>query len=172
VTTTQSIREAMQGAINYLTENPAEARATDSYATATIEEGLRCTVRGPDGAETHTDMVTSIGGENSAPSPGWLLRAATASCVATLIAMRAAHQGVNVQMIEVTVDSESDDRGILGISGGVPAGPLSVSTRIKVGPGSADHEVVREIIEWGDQHCPVSDLTRRAVPMNMEITIV
>ena len=41
-------------------------------------------------------MPTSVGGSNSSVSPGWYLRAAEASCVATMIAMRAAHQGVDL----------------------------------------------------------------------------
>jgi uncharacterized OsmC-like protein len=167
----ESIRSALQGAVEYLTDNPGDARATDSYATATIEDGLQCVVRGDEGAETRTDMVTSVGGTNTAPSPGWLLRAATASCVATLIAMKAAMDSVEVGAIEVTVDSESDDQGILGINEDVPAGPLSVSVRAKVG-GGADDDKLREIVVWAHEHCPVCDLTQREVPIELEIETV
>jgi uncharacterized OsmC-like protein len=169
--TAESIRTALQGAIEYLTENPDDARATDSVATATIEDGLRCVVRGPDGAEAWTDMVTSVGGANSAPSPGWLARAATASCVATLIVMKAALEGVELGTVEVVVDSESDDLGILGIRDDVPAGPLSVSVRVKLGSTTGDEAKLREIVEWADAHCPVTDLTRRAVPVALEVDL-
>ncbi|MGH2701619.1 MAG: OsmC family protein [Actinomycetota bacterium] len=165
-----SIRTAIQGAVDYLTEHPADARATDSFATATVEEGLRCVVRGPDGAESHTDMVTSVGGANSAPSPGWLLRAATASCVATLIAMKAAIEGLSLGAIEVTVDSESNDLGILGIDDEVPAAPSSVSVRVKL-EADDDTDKVQEIIRWADEHCPVTDLTRRSIPVTLETEI-
>ena len=167
-----SIRTALEGAISYLTAHPEDAKATDSYATATIESGLRCVVRGPDGLETHTDMVTSVGGENSAPSPGWLLRAATASCVATLIAMKAALDGVELATLEVTVDSRSDDLGILGIDDEVPAGPLSVSIRVKVGSTSTGPDDLRELVSWAHDHCPLCDLTKREVPLALETVIV
>jgi uncharacterized OsmC-like protein len=167
-----SIRTALQGAIDYLTEHRDEAKSTDSFATATIEDGLRCAVCGPDGAEIHTDMVTSVGGTNSAPSPGWLLRAATASCVATLIAMRAALDEIEPGRVEVTVDSNSDDLGILGIDDGVPAGPLSVNVRVKVEANGHDAERVRDLVAWAHDHCPVSDLTKRAVPIHLEIEVV
>ncbi|MGH2826482.1 MAG: OsmC family protein [Actinomycetota bacterium] len=166
-----SIRTAIQGAVEYLTDHPGDARATDSFATATIEEGLRCVVSGPDGAETHTDMVTAVGGANSAPSPGWLLRAATASCVATLIAMKAAIEGLSLGAIEVTVDSESNDLGILGIDDEVPAAPSSVSVRVKLETTDGDAAKVEEIIRWADEHCPVTDLTRREVPVTLETEI-
>jgi uncharacterized OsmC-like protein len=166
-----SIRTAIQGAFDYLTEHPDDARATDSFATATLDEGLRCVVRGPDGAETHTDMVTSVGGANTAPSPGWLLRAATSSCVATLIAMKAAIEGLSLRAIEVTVDSESNDLGILGIDEEVPAGPLSVSVRVKLETTDGDTDKLQEIVRWADEHCPVTDLTRRSVPVALDIEI-
>ena len=167
----ESIRTALQGAISYLAENREEARSTDSLAIATIEEGLRCVVRGQDGAEIHTDMVASVGGGNTAPSPGWLLRAATASCVATLIAMKAALDEVQLGNVEVTVDSQSDDLGILGIDDDVPAGPLSVRVHARVAPNGSDPDQLREIITWAHDHCPLCDLTKRQVPIELEIKI-
>jgi len=163
----QRIRTAIEGAIAYLTEHPDEARATDSVATATLEEGLKVWIEGGDGATLATDMVPSVGGEGSAPSPGWLLRAAVASCVATLIAMRAAQRGVELAGVEVSVDSESDDRGILGIDPDVPAGPLSM--RISARATTADGAPADDIISWAVDHCPVSDAIRRAVPVSTSI---
>jgi uncharacterized OsmC-like protein len=168
---TEAIRTALQGAIDYLTEHREDAKATDSFATATIEEGLRCEVHGTDGAQIHTDMVTSVGGGNTAPSPGWILRAATASCVATLIAMKAALENIELGKVEVTVDSESDDLGILGIDDGVPAGPLSVTVRVKLGAKGQDPDELRSLVEWAHDHCPVCDLTKRQVPITLETEI-
>ena len=122
----QEIRTAIETATGYLTEHPDEARYTDSAAVATMEAGLRCRVTGPDGASVVTDMPTSVGGGGSAPSAGWLFRAALASCIATVTAMRASTEGVELGELEVTVDSQSDDRGILGMDDKVPAGPQSV----------------------------------------------
>jgi uncharacterized OsmC-like protein len=167
-----TIRTALEAAIGYLSENPDDARSTDSFATATLEEGLRCVVRGPDGMETRTDMVTSVGGTNTAPSPGWLLRAATASCVATLIVMKAALEDIELGALEVTVDSESDDQGILGIKDEVPAGPLSVRIRVKLESNGSDSEKLRRVVLWAHDHCPLCDLTKRSVPINLETEIV
>ena len=118
------IGDALRGARAYLTEHPDEARYRDSAATARLDRGLAVTVDGPDGAVLRTDMPPSIGGGGAAPSPGWYLRAAHAACVATLVAMRAAEEGVALDRLEVVVDSESDDRGITGARDAVPAGPL------------------------------------------------
>ena len=100
------IKQAIDAAVDYLTKNPNEAKYTDSPATARLTErdGLKVDVDGPNGASISTDMPTSVGGTNTTASPGWYLRAAEASCVATLIAMRAAQLGVVLESVEVTVD--------------------------------------------------------------------
>jgi hypothetical protein len=136
--TDDHIRRSIENAKQYLSEHPGDARYTDKPATALIEDGLRCRVEGADGALVVTDMPAGIGGGASAPTPGWLARAAQASCDATLIAMRAAELGIPLQRLEVTVDSESDDRGILGMDEAIPAGPLSrvAGTRVCAGEGA------------------------------------
>ncbi len=167
------IRDKLNAASDYLAANPAEARYTDSPATARLDDGdgLRVEVSGPDGAQMTTDMPASVGGSNTSPSPGWYLRAAEASCVATLIAMRAAHEGVAFKGLEVTVDSESDDRGILGIVEDIPAGPLRARVRVRVSEVRVDDEddsVWASIVDWAVEHCPVTDAVRRAVPLAVE----
>ncbi len=169
---TEAIRESIRKAMTYLGEHPAEARYTDSSATATLERGLRITVEGPSGERISTDMPTSVGGTASAPSPGWLFRSALASCEATLIAMRAAVEGVELSRLEVVVDSESDDRGILGIDEGVPAGPLRMRVRVRLSASGASQTALREIAAWGHQHCPVSDAVNRAIDSSLEVEAV
>jgi len=85
--------------------------------------------------------------------------------------MRAAHEGVRFEGLEVTVDSESDDRGILGISDDVPAGPLRTRVVVRVREMHVDDDddsVWDTIVQWAVEHCPVTDAVRRAVPMTVE----
>jgi uncharacterized OsmC-like protein len=98
-----------------------------------------------------------------------MFRAAYASCVATLIAMRAGEEGWSLGVLEVTVDSESDDRGILGIDAAVPAGPLSVRVAVRASVRGADDSAVRAAIEDAVAHCPVHDAVVRAVPAEVLI---
>ncbi|NKX55728.1 OsmC family protein [Arthrobacter mobilis] len=163
------IANALRNAREYLGSHPEQARYRDSAATAVVEEGLRVRVDGADGASVVTDMVTGIGGGGTAPSPGWLFRAAHASCVATLITMRAAEAGVTLTRLEVTVDSESDDRGILGLDDGMPAGPLAARVVVRVASAGADEAAVRGIVAWAAAHCPVDDAVRRPVPVELEV---
>src|SRR5215218_7862267 len=127
-----SIRGSMERASNHLTEHPEAATGADSAATAVREHGLRFRVEGPWGALT-SDMAESVGGGGgSAPTPGWLQRAALAACDATLVAMEAARDGIELTELEVTVDSESDFRGVLGVDPSVQAGPLSIRVGIRL----------------------------------------
>ena len=69
--------------------------------------------------------------------------------------------------VEVTVDSESDDRGILGVGEDIPAGALSVRIVVSLLGGSIDREAFEDAVRWAVDHCPVTDTARRAVPLEV-----
>jgi uncharacterized OsmC-like protein len=162
------IKSSIEAAVAYLTEHPQEALYTDSEATATLESGLRCRIVGGAGETLITDMPAAVGGSAAAPTPGWLFRAALAACDASLVAMQAAREGVSLSLLEVKVDSESDDRGILGMDKAVPAGPLSMRVRIRL-QGDATPERLAEIARLGVAHCPIHDAAERAIPIGVEV---
>jgi len=164
-----AIQKAIRAATRYLAQHPDQARSTDSAAVATLVDGLVVRVTGPADVSITTDMVPSVGGTATAPSPGWLLRAAEASCVVTLVAMRAAMLGINLDTVEVTVDSESDDRGLLGIDEDVPAGPLSGRVSVRLAAGGVDPATLEEMAHWGVKHCPVCDALERPIPVTTEV---
>jgi uncharacterized OsmC-like protein len=164
-----SIADAVSRASAYLTEHPDEARYRDSHARAHLGGGLQVQVTGPTGETLTTDMPTAIGGSAMAPSPGWFLRAATASCVASLIAIRAAATGVDVRSVDVEVDSESDDRGILGLDPAIPAGALSMRVVVSIDAPGLDREATEALAAWALEHCPVSDTIARAVPVSLDV---
>jgi uncharacterized OsmC-like protein len=165
----QTILDAVRGATAYLAAHPNEARYRDSHARARLGAGLRVEVVGPGGERVRTDMPKGIGGTAKTPSPGWLLRAATASCVASLIGIRAAMLEVALDDVDVLVDSESDDRGILGLDAGVDAGALSMRIEVLVTAPGADRATIESIVGWAVDHCPVADTVRRAVPLEIVI---
>jgi len=165
------IGDAVARASAYLAEHPDEARYRDSVATATLGRNLRVDVTGPGGEKVSTDMPRGIGGEATVPSPGWLFRAATASCVASLIGIRAATLGLDLDPgdVEVAVDSESDDRGILGLDDDIAAGALSMKVVVRISDGSVGHEAREAIARWALDHCPVADSAARPVPIELEV---
>lgn len=165
------IAQAIARVRDYFATHSDDARSTDSLAQARLIEGLRVRVEGPNGWTIDTDMATAVGGGGSAPSPGWLLRAAVASCDAVLIAMQAAEEGVGLRSLEADVTSESDDRGLVGL-GDVPAGPLSLTLTVRIaGEGTSEQEL-SALVERALRRSPVSDALKRSVPVQVVVQAV
>ena len=167
----QHIQNSVNDVIAYLTENPQDALSTSPPVTAVMEDGLRCRATGTDGQTIVTDMPTAVGGGGTAPSPGWLARAALATCDATRIALRAAELGIALDELEVVMDSVDDDRGLFGIDKSVRAGSLSVRTRVTIGADGVDEKTLRDIVDYAVAHSPVADGCRGETPATLEITI-
>jgi hypothetical protein len=68
------------------------------------------------------------------------MRAALAACDATLVAMEAARDGMELTDLEVSVESESDFRGVLGVDPTVQPGPLAMCVGIRVAAANASDE--------------------------------
>ena len=166
-----AIRAAIEAAIEWLRQHPDEARYTDSVATARLDSGLRVSVTGPNGESLVTDMPGAVGGAGSSISPGWAFRAALAACVLSLATMRAAQLGVTGFRCQVEVDSESDDRGILGVDPVIPAGPLSVRIGFRMGAEGADRDQLQDLAGWAVEHCPVAEAVQRAVPVHFDVVV-
>jgi uncharacterized OsmC-like protein len=164
----EAIRKAIETASGKLAEHPEMAVGTDAAATAVREEGLRFRVDGPNGAIT-TDMSESVGGAASAPTPGWLMRAALAACDATTVAMEAARDGIELSELSVSVESDTDFRGVLGVDGAPHPGPLAIRVRIELAAPDATEEQLREIVRRAEARSPVRDAISREVSMSTEI---
>lgn len=166
-----TIRESLQGVINRLAENPEKAVGPDSEAVTVLEEGLRVRASGPNGQTLVCDMPKGIGGQSTAPSPGWVTRASLANCEAVMVALRAAQLGVKLTSLEVRVDSVSDDRGMLGIDDTKPAGPLNMKVSVRIDADGSSPEQLHEIIEWAVKHSPVGDIVSRGVPIEYVVQV-
>lgn len=164
-----TIREAIETASALICADPAKARVK-SAATAKLVEGLRCEVTGPRGERSASDMPPGVGGEASAPNPGWHLRAAMASCTATVIAMRAAKLGITLTALEVTVESEADQRLMLGTDESVKAAFAGWRTSVRIA-GDAPREKLDALVRWADEHSPVGCAVRApaACPLQVEV---
>jgi uncharacterized OsmC-like protein len=159
----QAIREAIERTSSAILADPAKAQAKRAPATARLVEGLQCEITGPYGETLRTDMPPAIGGSAKGPSPGWLMRGALAACTATVIGMRAAKLGIALRSVEVTVDSESDHRGMLGLDDKVSAGMRAMRLHVRIA-GDADEKTLRELVAWADAHSPVGCTLSGGVP--------
>jgi uncharacterized OsmC-like protein len=165
------IRDAIENVSAAISADPAKARSKNAPATARLTAGLQCELTGPYNERLITDMPPAMGGAATGPNPGWLLRGALASCTATVIAMRAAKLGVTLDNVEVTVESDSDNRGILGLDENVSAGLAAVRMKVKISAPEASPETLREIVEWADAHSPVGCTMRQAPGCSLDIEV-
>ena len=169
------IKESVESVIDHYRNNPDQARDAGVPVTAIIEDGLRCRVEASDGTSIVTDMPTGIGGGGLGPSPGRLFRAALASCDATLLTLRAAQTGLTISTLEVTVEGDPDDIGVLGFLGideSIPAGEHGLKVRFRIGSDDATPEQLHQLVAWVGAHSPVGDSVNRAIPLKAEVDIV
>jgi uncharacterized OsmC-like protein len=165
-----TIRDAIERLGAAISGDPGKARARNAPASARLTEDLKCEVTGPHGERFVTDMPPAMGGTATGPGPGWLLRGALASCTATVVAMRAAKLGVTLQMLEVAVESESDNRGLLGLDDSISAGLGALRTRVKI-RGNAESHILRGIVLWAEAHSPVGCTVRQGAASALEIIV-
>jgi len=168
---TTRIREAIDKLASVFAANPEKARVKNTMATARLTAGLKCEVTGPGNERVLTDMPPGVGGEGTAPNPSWLLRSGMASCTATVIAMRAAKLGIDLRTLEVTVESESDQRGMLGLDDKVSAGLGGFRMKVKIA-GDAPAAKLKELVEWSEAHSPVGCTVRNAPSSSLEVEVV
>jgi uncharacterized OsmC-like protein len=165
------IRSALENLSLKIAAQPEKAKVKYAPAIATIEQGLACRLTGPAGEHVETDMPPAMGGTGSSPNPGWLFRASIAACCATVIAMRAARLGIDLSELEVTVESEGDHRGILGLDRQVSAGASSLRTNVRIGSGNAAPGQLEELVRWAAEHSPVGCTVQQAPENTLSIQV-
>ena len=154
-----------------LQANPDKARAKYATAIATLESGLMCRVAGPSGEHVETDMPPAMGGAGARPNPGWLFRASLAACCSTVIAAQAARLGIKLTALQVTVDGDGDNRGILGLDDSISAGHSTVRTVVRISADNATSTQLNELVQWAIAHSPVSRTVRDATPSTVDVTV-
>ena len=168
----ENIHNSIEGTISYLKANPEKAFKKGTAATAVLEKGLKVRTVGPENEVIISDMPPTVGGEGSAPTPGWFMQAALATCNATGIAMKAAREGIELNTLEVSIDTESDTRGIFGIQESIKVGPLNMRTRVRIGAEGVSEEKLHEIVKWNEKHSWCGNAICRSVPLETEIEIL
>jgi uncharacterized OsmC-like protein len=169
----QEIAAAMQRVESVLKRRPEVGLHDDAPAIARWESGVRVVSSHANGTQLLTDMPTELGGSGEQVTPGWLVRAGLASCLATRIVMGAAAAGFELAMLEVSASSRSDARGLLGMPepSGTPvcAGPRDMRVLVRIAAPGVSPERLRILIEESNRCSPVSAALRDAAPITLSI---
>lgn len=172
----EQVAALMERVVSALRRKPHAGLHEDTPATVRWAGGLRTVARTAAGAEFATDMPAAIGGEDSAPTPGWLLRTALASCAVTRIAMEAASRDIALHTLEAHATSRSDLRGLLGMADTdgrrVLAGPLVMDLHVRIGAPGVDAALLRALVESTRGCSPVTVALEQplAVGLHVEVT--
>ncbi len=157
-----TIREIAERNAKMLALKPSRGHLT-GVTKARIVEGVRCEIEeGP--WKLAADMPVKAGGEDSAPTPGMLGRAALASCLAIGITTWAARAGILIDMLEVEVQADFDVRGELGVGDGIPPGYQAVRYLVSI-DSPASQEALADLLDTAERHSPYLDVFSRALSM-------
>ncbi|WP_397410856.1 OsmC family protein [Polaromonas sp.] len=169
------IATALQRVESVLRRRPEAGLHEDLPALARWQGGFRVVATHASGVSVATDMPGELGGTADQATPGWLVRAGIASCTATSIALAAASEGIVLGTLEVQVVSDSDVRGLLGMSGAggepVDPGPSNVRMCVRISAPNVPAERLRALVERGNRNAPMSAALKNAVPMDLQVEI-
>ena len=169
------VAQAMKRVETVFRRHPSVALDVDSAATARWEGGTRVLTTSVSGTRMLTDMPAEIGGTGDQVTPGWLLRAALASCAATRIAMAAAAGGIELTSLKVVAKSRTDARGLLGMCDEegqmVFPGPKDVKLQVHIAATGQSPEQLRALVEGCEFTAPVSEALRQAVPVAYSVVV-
>ena len=137
------LRDQQNAVIARMRADPQKARST-IVTTGRVDAGIACTAS-QGKFSTVMDFGPGMGGEATGPSPGFHARAAIAGCVAMAIKMLATREGLVLETVEVSVETDFDDAALFGLGSG-KASPLETRIAISIRTAEPDGRV-RQIVD-------------------------
>jgi uncharacterized OsmC-like protein len=163
-----SIKTALEQTIDVLEHDPGKARRT-FRVEARLEEGLRVTTT--EGRwEVTMDMAEAMGGKGSAPNPGVFARAALLGCVVVGVRLQAALDDVVLDDLDMSLESDGDGRGILGL-GDVAPGFEAFRLNIRI-TSSTDETKVREMVDRALARSPWWNVVSKPQDIHAEVSVI
>jgi uncharacterized OsmC-like protein len=155
-----AIRFAQERALSIF-QRKQSAALSSAKASGHLDEGLRCTVSS-DELDVRMDMPKALGGDGSAPSPGFFVRAGLIGCVAIGMKMTAAREGIPLESVDVDVEMDFDDGAMFGL-GDNTAAPLETRLTITLkssAPWAAVEEMARRALAADTFYLALRDAQR------------
>lgn len=147
------LRQLLEQQVRVLTRHPSLGKTSIHASVKLDADSVGCEVR-REGRVTRVDLPAEEGGGGSAPTPGDLMRASIAACMAMSYRTWAARLGVDLRSVEIDVTCELDARGQLGIADDVAIGWERLILEVRI--VSADPPAaVRRVVEVADRLSPM-----------------
>src|SRR6202453_2272341 len=115
------------------------------------------------------DEPESLGGTDMGPNPVELVLGALATCQEITYRAYATALGIPLESVSVKVEGVLDLRGFFAVKDGVRAGFSEVRgvVNLKSSAPASDLAKLKEVV---DAHCPVLDILRDPVPVELELS--
>ena len=114
------------------------------------------------------DEPPALGGSDAGPNPVELVLAALASCQEITYRAYATALGVPLDSVSVKLEGSLDLRGFFAIKDDVRSGFSGIRGTVTL-MSPADPEVLSKLKQIVDAHCPVLDMLRNPVPVDLEL---
>jgi putative redox protein len=161
-----ALREIILDTQANLQANPDQAVAVFS-ATSQQVEGLRSEAKIRQFSLT-IDEPPSLGGTDAGPNPVELVLAALASCQEITYRAYATALGVPLDSVSVTLEGDLDLRGFFAVKDDVRPGFTGIRGKVTL-KGPAAPEDFAKLKAVVDAHCPVLDILRAPVPVQLDL---
>lgn len=163
-----SIAGALKRLEAVVRKRPEFARGT-SRSVTTVLHGLRCeSVEGD--WQIQADLPAAAGGAGFGPTPGMLGRAALGSCLAMGYQLHAARLGVELTSIQIEIEADADDAGMLFLGSDARPGYSEVRYHVDIVSPNSD-EMVLKVLDEGDTLSPYRDVFSDPTPMKRTTSI-
>ncbi|NIR46281.1 MAG: OsmC family protein [Gemmatimonadetes bacterium] len=164
----ERIKTKFERNVRALELRPGVGRGT-AVTTVRLTGGLACEIEeGP--WRLASDLSEKSGGDNSAPNPGIIGRAALGTCLATSYALWAAKMGVEFDLLEVEVQADYDTRGMYGVDD-VPPGYIQIRYVVTVESEASESEIMR-VLDQADACCDYLAVFRDPQDVRREVKIL
>ena len=151
----------------------ADLRANADHAIATFSadsrqvEGLRSETKIRQFSLT-VDEPPTLGGTDAGPNPVELVLAALATCQEITYRAYATALGIPLESVSVKLEGVLDLRGFFAVKDNVRAGFSEVRgvVNLKSSAPAAELAKLKEVV---DAHCPVLDILRAPLPVDIQL---
>ena len=152
-----------------LSADPANAKAVFLVDSRQVEN-LRSETRIRQFSLT-VDEPPTLGGSDAGPNPVELVLAGLATCQEITYRAYATALGVPLDSVSVKLEGVLDLRGFFAVDERVRTGFTGVRGTVTL-KSSASKEELAKLKEVVDAHCPVLDILRAPVPVEIELAAI
>jgi putative redox protein len=152
-----------------LRADPAAGQAS-FHASSAQQRGLR-SVALLRQHEVTVDEPAELGGTDRGPNPVELVLAALGTCQEITYRAYATALGIPLDSVSVKLRGDLDLRGFFAVDPAVRPGYQRIQGTVSLRSDRATPEQLQQLREVVNQHCPVLDILRNPVPVQLDVAL-